>query len=99
VQERDPQSTLAFTRRMLALRNASAALRRGSMTFVEAPAGMLAFERSVPGERLLCIFNLGDVAQRFVPHAPVAGPDRVCLGAITDWTFAPLAAKVVPLAS
>ncbi len=57
-QERDPDSTLNFTRRLLFLRKAEAALRLGRLTFVEAPAPLLAFEREWDGRRLLCQFNM-----------------------------------------
>src|SRR3546814_8292598 len=45
-QDRDPESTLAFARQMLALRREHAALRTGTLTFVDAPEPLLAFERS-----------------------------------------------------
>src|SRR3546814_17461611 len=45
-QDRDPESTLAFARQMIALRREHAALRPGTLTFVDAPAPLLAFERA-----------------------------------------------------
>jgi len=66
VQNADAGSTLAFTRRVFNLRRASAALRRGSLTFADdAPGGILAFERRAPGERLLCLFNLCGDERRY----------------------------------
>jgi alpha-glucosidase len=65
-QEDNPASTLHLTRRLVELRRAHQALRRGSITIVEAPAGFLAFERAHGSERLLCVFNLG--------HATVMWP-------------------------
>jgi alpha-glucosidase len=61
-QESDPGSPLNATRRLVALRRGSAALRVGEAVVVEAPAGVLAFERRLPGERLLCLFELNGVA-------------------------------------
>lgn len=61
-QERDPASTLHFARRMIALRKAHPALRTGNIRFLDAPAGLLAFERTEGDETLRCVFNLG--------HAP-----------------------------
>ena len=63
-QEADPRSMLNLTRRLIALRKAHPALTRGDMRMVEAPEGVAAFERTLGGETLLCVFNLG--------HAPVA---------------------------
>jgi alpha-glucosidase len=58
LQERDPESQLNVTRRLLALRNRCAALRTGSLRLLAAPEGVLAFERSTGDQRLLCLFNL-----------------------------------------
>jgi len=64
VQDGDPRSMLNFTRRLIALRKSSPALRLGAIGFVKAPAaGVLAFTRSEGDERLLCVFNLGPAAQ------------------------------------
>jgi len=59
-QEHDPHSMLHLTRRLIALRQASDALLLGEMRVIEAAGDLLAFERAVPGERLLCVFNLGE---------------------------------------
>ena len=64
-QEGDPESILAFTRRVLALRKARAALRMGDMRFMDSDAGLLVFERILPGERLLCGFNLSATPRDF----------------------------------
>ncbi|HVI99657.1 MAG TPA: alpha-glucosidase family protein [Sphingomonas sp.] len=68
IQERDPESTLAFTRRMIALRRAHEALRTGTLRFLDAPEPLLAFEREAAGEHLLCVFNLGDAACDWTPE-------------------------------
>ncbi len=72
VQESDPQSQLALTRRLLAFRSASEPLLAGAMTIIEAGEHVLAFERHGGGERLLCIFNIGIAAIEWQP----AQPDR-----------------------
>ena len=54
-----PQSMLHLTRRLIGRRQASDALLLGTMAVVEAAGDLLVFERAVPGERLLCAFNLG----------------------------------------
>ena len=59
VQEARPDSLLHWTRRVLALRNGSLALRAGAIHFRDAPDDLLLFERAHEDERLLCAFNLG----------------------------------------
>ena len=61
-QQGAPASMLEFTRKLIALRRGSAALRDGTATLVDAPDGVLMFEREVEGERLLCVFELGGQA-------------------------------------
>jgi alpha-glucosidase len=63
-QEADPNSVLAFTREIVALRKASAALRVGEFVVLEAPEPVLMFERNAADERVLCVFNLGADAAR-----------------------------------
>lgn len=58
VQERDPASVLNFTRRMLKVREGSAALRTGDIAFPEAAESVTAILRSAPGEEVICLFNL-----------------------------------------
>lgn len=57
-QERDTASALAFTRRCMALRTDSEALRWGAMQIVETGNRVLQFERHHGSSRLLCSFNL-----------------------------------------
>ncbi|WP_298748008.1 alpha-glucosidase family protein [uncultured Brevundimonas sp.] len=59
-QEDDPASMLNLTRRLVALRKAHPALTRGDMRLLDAPPDLLCFERALGGERLLCVFNLGE---------------------------------------
>jgi alpha-glucosidase len=66
-QERDPQSQLALTRRLIALRQASPALRLGDFAPLAAPPSLLAFERRFEGRRLLGLFNLGDTSVDWAP--------------------------------
>jgi alpha-glucosidase len=54
----DAASMLAFTRDLVALRAAQPALRLGAAEMAPAPAGVLAFERIGPEDRLLCLFEL-----------------------------------------
>jgi len=67
VQEGDAESLLHLTRRLIAFRQEREALRSGTMTMVTAEDRLLAFERSAPGERLICVFNMGDAPVDFLP--------------------------------
>ncbi len=63
-QERDEESSLNFTRRFLAFRQKSAALRWGDIGFVDAAPPLLAFTREYESEKLLCVFNTsGDATE------------------------------------
>ncbi|MDX9997486.1 MAG: alpha-glucosidase [Phenylobacterium sp.] len=61
-QEADPNSTLAFARRIIALRKATPALRLGEIEFLDMPDPLLAFTRREAGEAVACVFNLGSQA-------------------------------------
>jgi alpha-glucosidase len=75
-QAADPASTLAYTRRILALRRGSAPLVGGEITLLETPEAVLAFVREADGERVLCAFNLSDEPQDWAPPASL-GPLRL----------------------
>jgi alpha-glucosidase len=62
-QQHDPHSTLNLTRRLLDFRRRHAALRAGTLRFLDAPEPLLAFERGTGSERLLCLFNFGAAPQ------------------------------------
>jgi alpha-glucosidase len=66
-QEHDPHSTLAFTRRCLALREAHRALRHGQIELVDAGAQVLVFDRRDSGQKLRCTFNLSSSTVPFRP--------------------------------
>ena len=59
-QDSTADSMLAFSRAMIAMRRASPALTHGEIEMLDAPDPVLAFVRAVPGERILCVFNLGE---------------------------------------
>jgi alpha-glucosidase len=62
-QQHDAHSTVNLTRHLLGFRRRHAALRTGSLEFLDAPEPLLAFERKAGGQRLLCLFNFGSSAQ------------------------------------
>ncbi|MEP9359624.1 alpha-glucosidase [Sphingomonas sp. KR3-1] len=89
VQDADPASHLAWTRQVLAFRNASPALRTGDIAFIDAPGELIAFERAAEGERLLCVFNLGDAAQHWAPADPARWHSLLATGMVDAWAFVP----------
>jgi len=66
-QERDPDSQLALTRRLIAFRNRSDALRVGAIRIIEASPTILVFERTSATGRFACAFNLGHAAHALQP--------------------------------
>jgi alpha-glucosidase len=57
-QEYDPNSVLAHYRRALAFRKEHAALLAGDIRFLDAPEGVLAFERGSGNGAMFCVFNI-----------------------------------------
>lgn len=82
-EENDTESVLAFTRAMIAVRKASAALREGEFVALDAPASILMFERQAPGERMLCVFNLGAEAATTALTHPT-DPPLLAVGGARD---------------
>jgi alpha-glucosidase len=72
-QEGDPDSALAFTRKLLSARNAHPALRTGTLTLL--PGEVLAFVRETADEKIVCVFNLGDDGMRFDLPGPATALD------------------------
>ena len=56
-QAADPDSLLALTRALIALRKRTPALVRGSCTTLSTPRGILAYLRSVPGQSVLVVLS------------------------------------------
>lgn len=80
-QEEDPDSILNHFRRLIRLRKQLPALRYGSLEFIDAPEDVLAFARTYEGQRVHCVFNLGDSAPSWSPgklvlHAGAGLGDR-----------------------
>lgn len=94
VQNADPESLLAYTRRMLALRNHHPALRWGDMNIVVAQGDLLVFERSTGDERLLCVFNLGAGNCDWTPVEPGRWRPVATIGKVDKWNFGPHAALI-----
>ena len=82
LQERDPQSTLSWARRLFAARKESKALRFGDIEFLDAPSPVLAFLRTYRHERVLCVFNMSGNASSFRSALlPNFTPLSLCTGA------------------
>lgn len=62
MQETGEGSLLHETRRLLALRRGSPALRAGRLKKISAKGQLLSFDRVADGERIRCVFNLGSEA-------------------------------------
>jgi alpha-glucosidase len=67
-QDRDPASSLNVTRSLIRLRRSHPALRLGDLSFLDAPEGILAFQRHWGEETVSCVFNLGETEQAFEPR-------------------------------
>jgi alpha-glucosidase len=57
-QQHDADSVLAYYRETLAFRKKQPTLLAGDIRFVEAPEGVLAFERTSGTGSMLCVFNI-----------------------------------------
>jgi alpha-glucosidase len=68
MREADAGSLLHHTRRLLALRKSSPALRTGSLKVIKASGDLLVFERSDAGQKMLCLFNMGAAPLRWQPQ-------------------------------
>ncbi|SNS54183.1 alpha-glucosidase [Noviherbaspirillum humi] len=51
-------SVLNFAREVIKLRKSHPALERGAIRLLEAPEGVLAFERVFEGEKVVCVYNM-----------------------------------------
>ncbi|WP_209348657.1 alpha-amylase family glycosyl hydrolase [Pontixanthobacter sp. CEM42] len=67
-QESDQTSLLNYTRAVLALRNATPALRHGSVQRCKHEGDLLEMTREAGGQKVRCLFNMG-------PHEVEADPD------------------------
>ena len=93
-QESDADSQLAYTRRVLALRNRHNALTTGTLQIIESSDAILAFERCTDDESLLCVFNLSTDLRRWKP--PDADTWRIIESThpVSEWTLPGLSGLV-----
>lgn len=64
-QDHDAGSMLNLTRTLLSLRKSQAALEIGALRLLDAPPGVLAYERCIDGRALLVLLNLTSEAVTF----------------------------------
>ena len=69
-QAGQPDSLLSFYTQLLHWRRAQTALVKGDMTMLDLHPQVLAFERSAPGQRILCVFNCSADAVHWPLPAP-----------------------------
>jgi alpha-glucosidase len=94
LQERAADSQLAYARRVLAMRNAHAVLRMGSIHVLEASDAVLAFERRLGGERVLCVFNLTTEPHTWQPPGAEHWHILERTGTVEHWNFPPFTGLV-----
>jgi alpha-glucosidase len=66
-------SVLAFARAMIGARRASAALKHGDFISLDAPEGVLAFERRAHANAVSCVFNLSHTPVQFELRSRAGG--------------------------
>jgi len=93
LQERGPNSTLAFSRQCIALRRSKSALRTGRIDVVEASSQKLIFDRSDGKQKLRCTFNLSSLP---TPYRP-SGTRLLATGDCTNGELGAYAALIEEL--
>ncbi|MCC6639610.1 MAG: DUF3459 domain-containing protein [Deltaproteobacteria bacterium] len=88
----DPASILHLYRRLLALRRSSPALRLGEFRWLDAPAGVLAWERRCAGDRCVVAVNFSDTDA----HAVLTTGLRVEIASDGLGEGAPYAGRIGP---
>jgi alpha-glucosidase len=92
VQDKDPDSALAYARALLKARKTLSALIEGDLVLLDMPAALVGFVR---GDEVLCVFNLGATPQNWVLPQPATeipiGTGQAGLAGDT-LTLAPLSA-------
>jgi len=81
-QDNVPDSVLEFYRALLAFRRTHPALVKGDIQLLEATGNVLAFIREYGGERLLCVFNMGETAAEFAVPSGLSPANAECPGVI-----------------
>ena len=75
-------------RKMIALRNAHAALRRGSFATLRAEGGLYCYERALEGERVAVCMNPGSAPRAVEPLGEVLLADGYAAGTLEEKGYA-----------
>ncbi|WP_372707930.1 alpha-glucosidase [Brevundimonas sp.] len=94
-QEGDAGSMLHATRRLVALRQRHAVLRRGEMRLLGADDTLMCFERTLGEQVLMCVFNLGHAALPWTLPDGLRVIEAVNMAQATPGTLPPLAGLVL----
>ncbi|WP_349514338.1 alpha-glucosidase [Erythrobacter sp. NFXS35] len=90
-QAEDLQSSLHYTRKLLALRRQLPALVSGDITLLDTPDTMVAFVRRIAEDAVLCAFNLGNEAQSWAPPEEFAAAQLLANeSTIGNWARPPM---------
>jgi len=93
-QNGDPASQLALTRALISLRGRHDALLTGDAAVLVATETLLVISRRSPGERLLCVFNLGAAAAEWSPNDHGAWRILTAVNGASLWRFPPLSGLI-----
>ncbi len=88
LQDQDAGSLLNLTRRLIARRRSTSALRLGEITVLDAALDVLVLERTWDGQTLHCIFNFSD---REMPNPDAAAASGKIVEAVNEATLYRLA--------
>ncbi len=83
-QEADPDSTLNFFRRVIDLRRRREVMQLGELRFLDAPDGVLHFQRTLGDEVATCIFNLSDTTVSVPSLDGQAFAETITVGQVKD---------------
>ena len=97
VQRDDPDSTLHLSRTLLALRHETPALTAGDQRMLGGPEGVLAWERTLDGDRIVVAVNM-DTAEHPLPMAEAGVPARLLVSTRPGRAPCDVAADALPLA-
>ena len=95
IQEQDPDSMLALTRKLIAFRNENEAMLIGNLQIIEARSNLLIFERKSENQRLICAFNMGAEAVEWQLPQPDRWRMVKSVNAATSGLLPAYAAKVM----
>ena len=76
-QDRDQDSVLNFTRRVVAFRKSAPALRWGDVEFLPSPDNVVAFTRTYGAQKAVCVFNIGDSPASWSPPGAAGWSVRI----------------------